>query len=80
MKKSWKPRLHELDYESKMRLLKTQAHASILQGYEAGKVRQRRARTEDLALRDWNKSSTKAIANALRNEGRARKGRRKSEK
>ena len=37
---SWKPRFHELEHESKMRLLKTHSHTSERRGYEADKERQ----------------------------------------
>ena len=36
----WKPRFHELEHESKIRLLKTQSHTSGRQGYEADMERQ----------------------------------------
>ena len=62
MGKSWK--FHELEHESKMRLPKTHSHTSERQGNEAGKVRKKRERKEDLglALRGRNNSPTKAIA------------------
>ena len=41
MGNSWKPRFHELEHESKMRLLKTHSHTSERQGNEAGKVRKK---------------------------------------
>ena len=62
MENIWKPQCHELDYESKMLLLKTRSHTSERQGYEAGKVRQtKRNKCLGLAVRDRNKSSTKPI-------------------
>ena len=39
---SWKPRFHELEHESNMRLLKTRSHTSERQGNKAGKVRKTR--------------------------------------
>ena len=35
---SWKPRFHELEHESNMRLLNTHSHTFERQGNEAGKV------------------------------------------
>ena len=60
--KSWKPRFHELEHESKVRLLKTHSHTSERKGNKAGKVRRKVEKKENLALRNWNKSSAKAIA------------------
>ena len=40
IEKSWKPRLHELEHVSKIRLLKTHSHTSIRLGYEAENERQ----------------------------------------
>ena len=35
MGNAWKPRFHELEHESNMRLLKTHSHSSERRGYEA---------------------------------------------
>ena len=45
-----------------MRLLSTHSHASARQGYEADKGGQKKEAKGGLAVRDRNKSSTKAIA------------------
>ena len=44
MGNSWKPRFHELEHESMMRLLETHSHTSERQGNEAGKVRKKNER------------------------------------
>ena len=46
-KNSWKPRFHELEHVSKMRVLKTRSDTSERRGYEADKKRQvKRGRKE----------------------------------
>ena len=63
MKNSWKPRFHEIEHESKMRLLKTHSHTSEWRGNEADRVRiTTREMKEGLTVSDWKKSSTKGIA------------------
>ena len=59
-------RFHELEHESKMRLLKTHFHTSERQGNEASNIRQKRERKEGLALRGRDKSSRKAMALSTR--------------
>ena len=71
MKKSWKPRFHELEHASKMRVLKTHSHTSERQGNEAGEVREMFLKG-DVALRGRDKSSTKAIAMSPATEGGGR--------
>ena len=81
MGNSWKPRFHELEHESKIRLLKTHSHPSERQGYKAGNVRQKTNKERrGLAVRNRNKPPTKVIAMPLATWSRARKCLRKSEK
>ena len=48
MENEWKPRFHEQEHESEMRLLKTHSHTSERQGTPSRKG------TEGLAVRDRN--------------------------
>ena len=45
-------RLHELEHESKMRLLNPRSHTSERRDYETGKERQEKGKKEGLSVRD----------------------------
>ena len=47
---SCRPLFHKQEHEWKMRLLQTHSHTSERQGHEAGKVRKKKERKEDVAL------------------------------
>ena len=58
---SWKPRFHELEHVSKMRLLKTHSQTSERLGYEADKERQVR-RERRGSIRNGEKTSMETTA------------------
>ena len=55
-------RFHEVDHESKMRLLKTHSHTSGQQGSEAEKERQETRKERGSASKAKGKKSTKTTA------------------
>ena len=79
MENSWKPRSHELENESKIRLLETHSHTSERRGNEADKVR-KKIKEGRPSLKGQEKIANKCRRHAPRDGGRARKCRWKSGK